>query len=44
VRNQAIQVLHDARGYLQRELEQRKYRQGWLSFDDLLTRLATAPA
>ena len=41
VRNQAIQVLHEARGYLQRELEQRKYRQGWLSFDDLLTRLAT---
>jgi len=35
-------VLHEARSSLQHELERRKHQQGWLSFDDLLTRLASA--
>jgi exodeoxyribonuclease V beta subunit len=37
-----ISVLHDARHYVQQELDRRKRRQGCLSFDDLLTRLATS--
>jgi exodeoxyribonuclease V beta subunit len=35
-------VLHTARAYLHSELERRKQQQGWLAFDDLLTRLDMA--
>jgi len=35
-------VLHGARHFLHQQLEQRKQQQGWISFDDLLTRLAAA--
>ncbi len=37
-----LSVLAEARHSLQQELDRRKRQQGWLSFDDLLTRLATA--
>jgi len=35
-------VLAEARQFLRQELDRRKQQQGWLSFDDLLTRLAAA--
>ncbi|MBV5318102.1 MAG: exodeoxyribonuclease V subunit beta, partial [Desulfobulbaceae bacterium] len=40
--NLGFSVLHEAQRCLQHELERRKHQQGWLSFDDLLTRLAMA--